>query len=131
VASAWDPVEATRTVNGTGSEAIERSRTLDDGTDTSYDMDGAFTQENVVIPVPGSDKKYPLSGRITRTTKVSVVNGPNGDERRDVTVVITFDGDDTATAVVNGETHEIDLDARAGASPLGRGLAGGTCKRLP
>lgn len=124
-------VEITRTVNGSGSEDIERSRTLDDGTETSYDMEGTFTQESVVVPVPGSDEKYPLSGTITRSMKVSVVNGPNGDETRDVTVVITFDGDATATAVVNGETYEIDLDARAGAFPLGGGFACGTCRRLP
>ena len=124
-------VEATRTVNGKGTEDVQRSRTLNDGTETSYDMEGAFTQESMVIPAPGSDKKYPLSGKITRTMKVSVVNGPNGDETRDVTVVITFDGDATATAVVNGETYEIDLDARTGAFPLGGGFACGTCRRQP
>ena len=124
-------VEATRTVTGQGTEDVERSRTLNDGTQTSYDMQGTFKQEKLVVPVPGSDKKYPLSGTITRTMKVSVVNGRNGDETRDVTVVITFDGDATATAVVNGETYEIDLDARAGSFPLGRGFACGTCWRQP
>lgn len=114
-------VEATRTHNGTGSESVERSRTLDDGTEATFDMEGTFAQSDVVIPVPGSDPGYPLSGTITRTMKVTVVNGPNGDVTRDVNVVITFDGDNTATAVVNGETYEIDLDARQGGHPLRRG----------
>ena len=125
-------VETTRTVNGTGSEDVQRSRTLDDGTEASFDMEGSFTQESVVVPVPGSAKRYPLSGKITRKMKVSVVNGPKGDETRDVTVVITFDGDNTATAVVNGEAHEIDLDARPGAFPFRDGMGGfGWGKRGP
>lgn len=111
-------VETTRTFNGTGSEKVERSRTLDDGSEASYDMEGSFTHENLVVPVPGSSPKYPLSGTITRHLSVAVVNGPKGDFTKDVTVVITFDGDSTATAVVNGETYEIDLDARPGAFPL-------------
>lgn len=115
-------VEATRTHDGTGSESVERSRTLEDGTEATFDMEGTFTQSDVVIPVPGSEPGYPLSGTITRTMKVTVVNGPNGDVTRDVTVVITFDGDNTATAVVNGETYEIDLDARHGGHPLRRGF---------
>jgi hypothetical protein len=110
--------ETTRTFNGSGSESVSRSRTLDDGSEASFDMDGTFTQSNVVVPVPGSEPRYPRSGTVTRTMKVSVVNGPQGDVTRDVTVVITYDGDNTATAVVNGETTEIDLDARPGGFPL-------------
>lgn len=110
--------ETTRTHNGTGSETVNRSRTLDDGLEATFDMDGTFVQEDVVIPVPGSASPYPLSGTITRTMKVTVVNGPQGDVDRDVTVVVTFDGDNTATAVVNGETYEIDLDARPGGTPV-------------
>jgi len=117
-------VETTRTHNGFGSEDVERSRTLDDGTEATFDMEGTFNHDNVVIPVPGSETRYPLSGTITRVMKVTVVNGPNGDVTRDVTVVITFDGDNTATAVVNGETFEIDLDARPGGHPLRRGFGG-------
>ncbi|NJD19122.1 MAG: hypothetical protein FIA95_07560 [Gemmatimonadetes bacterium] len=124
-------VEATRTFNGTGTEDVQRSRTLDDGTEASFDLEGSFTQENVVVPAPGGDKKYPLSGKITRQMSVTVVNGPKGDETRKVTVVITFDGDNTATAVVNGETHEIDLDARPGVFPLREGFGFGRGRRGP
>lgn len=110
--------EATRTHDGTGSEQVARSRTLDDGSEATFDLDGTFLQEAVVVPVPGSEPRYPLSGTVTRTMKVAVVNSPRGDVSRDVTVVITFNGTNTATALVNGEPHEIDLDARPGAFPL-------------
>ena len=110
--------ETTRTHNGFGSEAVSRSATLDDGVEATFDMEGSFVQSDVVVPVPGADRRYPLSGTITRTMKVTVVNGPKGDVNREVTVVITFDGDSTATAVVNGETYEINLDARPNERPV-------------
>ena len=51
----------------------------------------------------------------------------SGDETRtrQVEMTITFDGDETATIVVNGEEREIDLSAREGRSPL-RPRGGGT-----
>lgn len=116
--------EKTRIHDGTGTEKVVRSRTLDDGSDATFSLDGTFALAGVEVPVPGSDPRYPLRGTITRTMKVGVVNGPKGDVSRDVTVVITFDGDNTATAVVNGEAHEIDLDTRPGVFPL-RGRFGG------
>ncbi len=118
-------VETTRTFNGTGTESVERSRTLDDGSEATFDIEGSFVHANLVVPAPGAEKKYPLSGKITRTMSVTVVNGPKGDVTHSVTVVITFDGDNTATAVVNGETVEIDLDARPGAFPLRGGFSFG------
>lgn len=110
--------EATRTFNGSGSESVGRSRTLDDGSEASFDMEGTFTHANLVVPVPGSESRYPRSGTVTRTMSVTVVNGPEGDVTRNVNVVITFDGTNTATAEVNGETYEIDLDTRPGGFPL-------------
>lgn len=112
----------TRVLNGTGSEEISRSRLLDDGTVRSADMSGSFSYDNVVVPTPDQEVKYPLSGTISRDMTVTVVNGPNGDETRSVTVVITFDGSATATGTVNGETFEIDLSARQGRFPLKRGF---------
>ena len=110
--------ETTRTFDGTGTESIARSRTLDDGSEASFDMEGTFTHEAVVVPAPGSEPRYPLSGTVTRTMSVTVVNGPEGDVTRNVSVVITFNGTNTATALVNGETYEIDLDTRPGGFPL-------------
>lgn len=114
--------ETHRTWNGSGEEEITRSRNIaEDGTVRTSQMSGTFTYSNVVVPVPGSETRYPISGTITRSMTGSVVNGPNGDETRVANITITFDGDETATIVVNGEEMEIDLTTREGRSPL-RGL---------
>jgi hypothetical protein len=116
--------ETTRTFNGSGTESISRSRTDSTGTASSFDMSGTFTIENLVVPVPGSSPRWPLSGTITRTMTVNVVNGPNGDQTKTVTAVITFDGTSTATAVIDGETMQIDLTTARGRSPIRGGRFG-------
>ncbi len=116
--------ETTRTFDGSGSESISRSRTLDDASTATYDMSGVFTYAGVVVPVPGSEPRWPLSGTIHRTMDVVVVNGPKGDSSRTVDVTVTFDGDSTATAVINGETVEIDLSTRKGRFPIHVGRFG-------
>jgi hypothetical protein len=85
-------------------------------------MVGSFTKTDVVVPVPGSESPWPLSGTIHRTMTVTVTGGVNGDFTRDVDVTITFDGDETANAVINGESFEIDLSARAGQDPIRQGF---------
>ncbi len=113
--------ETHRTRNGTGEEDITRSRTVEeDGSVRSSHMVGSFTYTNVVVPAPGSETRYPISGTITRTMSATIVNGPNGDETRAAVITITFDGDETANIVVNGEEMEIDLTTREGRFPLGR-----------
>ena len=113
--------ETHRTWNGSGEEDITRSRNVgEDGTVRTSEMSGTFTYSDVVVPVPGSETRYPISGTITRYMTGSIVNGPNGDETRVADITITFDGDETATIVVNGEEREIDLTAREGRSPLRR-----------
>ncbi len=109
--------ETTRTWNGTGGEEITRSRHLDDGTQRSYEASGTVEYEEVVVPIPGSDPRWPLSGTIRRTMTVTR-SGPDGETTRTVEIVITFDGTSIASLVVNGELREIDLAARDGASPL-------------
>ena len=44
----------------------------------------------------------------------------SGDETRtrEAEMTITFDGDETATIIVNGEEREIDLSTREGRNPL-------------
>ena len=117
--SGMEGEETHRTWNGSGEEDITRSRNIDeDGTVRTSEMSGSFTYSNVVVPVPGSETRYPISGTITRSMTGSVVNGPDGDETRAANITITFDGDETATIVVNGEEMEIDLTAREGRSPL-------------
>ncbi len=114
--------ETTRTFNGSGTETVSRSRTSQDGTQSSFDINGSITYDDVVVPVPGSDPRWPLSGTITRTMTVNVVNGPNGDVTRTVDATVTFDGTSTATAVVNGRTIQIDLTTRPGRFPFRGGF---------
>lgn len=116
--------ETTRTFNGSGTETVSRSRVLEDGTQTSHEMSGTFAYQDVVVPVPGSEPRWPLSGTIHRTLNVSVVNGPNGDASRTLDVTVTFDGSSTATAVIDGETVEIDLSTRWGGFPIRGGRFG-------
>lgn len=122
--SGLEGAESTRTFNGSGSEIVSRSRTLADGSEATHDMSGTFAYENVVVPVPGSDSRWPLSGTIHRTLQIAVVNGINGDYTKTVDVLVTFDGDETATAVIDGETVEIDLSTREGRFPIRGGRFG-------
>ena len=112
--------ETHRQMDGTGTEEVARSRHLEDGTERTYDMSGTFTHAAVVVPIPGSEPRWPVSGTITRNMSVKIVNGPDGDVERTVEIVITFDGDATANGSVNGESFEIDLAAREGRWPLRR-----------
>ena len=109
--------ETHRKWNGTGSEHVSRSGFTLQGEERSYDAVGEFTYTDVVVPIPGTVPRYPLSGTITREMTVTLT-GPNGTRTRTVDVVITFDGTSTATAVVNGVTRQIDLTARDGRLPL-------------
>lgn len=123
VISGLEGEEATRQLDGSGTETVTRSRHLDDGSERTHDMTGEFRYEGVVVPIPGSAPPWPLAGSVRRTMHVSVTNGLEGDVERDVEIVVTFDGDETATAVINGETVEIDLSTREGRHPL-RGRLG-------
>lgn len=109
--------ETHRTWNGEGTETVSRSRHSDDGEQRSYEMSGSFTYSDVVVPIPGSDSRYPVSGTITREM-TGTRSGPEGESTRAVEMTITFDGDETATIVANGETFEVDLTARRGRHPL-------------
>lgn len=111
--------ETTRTWNGEGSSLTARSGVLDDGTERSHTVEGDFEFEDVVVPIPGSDSRWPLSGTISRTMTVTRVSGDT-TETRTVEVVVTFDGTEIAMAVINGEAMEIDLSARDGRNPLRR-----------
>ena len=109
--------ETHRTWNGTGSEHVSRSGFTLQGEERSYDAVGAFTYTDVVVPIPGTVPRYPVSGTITRALTVTLT-GPDGTRTRTVDVVTTFNGTSTATAVVNGVTRQIDLTARDGRLPL-------------
>lgn len=105
--------ETSRTVNGSGTESISRSRLTQGGETRSYSATGTFAVVNVVLPVrtPGIDP-WPLSGTATRTMVMTRTSGPNAGEAVTRTVVITFNGTSTPVATVNGESFDLDLAQR-------------------
>ena len=110
--------ETSRTVNGTGSSSVARSRHTDKNGARTYDMSSTSVIENVVHPVPRTDDTWPLSGTITRHVTVNIVNGKDGDVTKSRTVVITFNGTNLAAMTVDDETFEIDLSTREGRHPF-------------
>ena len=115
--------ETTRTWNGTGSEVVSRSRMTDGATTRTFDLSGDFTIADVIVPV-GGDQRWPLSGTITRHWLVKVTGGPNGDQTRERTVVITFNGTQNVTVNVNGDEFELDLSTKPGFLPHLRMMGG-------
>ena len=111
--------ETERTWNGSGSSELLRTGVLEDGTERSHSAVGSFTFEDVVVPIPGVEPRYPLSGTITRSMTLTRTTS-QGTETRTVEIVITFDGSEIATAVVDGRMVEIDLSTRDGGHPLRR-----------
>lgn len=106
--------ETFREFNGGGTEKVVRSHHSDAFGTRTYDMTGEFSYDGVKVPVPGSEVPWPLEGTITRHLLVTITNGPNGDETRERTVIITFNGTQFATISVDGETSELDLGTRDG-----------------
>jgi hypothetical protein len=111
--------ETHRTWNGTGSEHVTRTGVTLAGEERSYEAEGEFIYDDVVVPIPGSVPRYPVSGTVTRSLTVTITDS-EGTRTKTFDVVITFDGDSTATAVVNGVSREIDLTTRDGRLPLRR-----------
>ena len=104
--------ETSRTWNGTGSGEASRSQHTDEHGDRSYDMSSTSVIEDVVRALPREENPWPLSGTITRTISVVIVNGPDGDVTREITAVLTFNGMQFVIMTVNGEDFEVDLAAR-------------------
>ena len=119
IASGLEGEETQRTWNGSGTSAMSRSGVLEDGTERSHSAEGSFTFTDVVVPIPGSEDRWPISGTIERNM-VMTRTGPDGTVTREFDIVITFDGTEIVSAIVNGEATEIDLSAREGRHPLRR-----------
>ena len=115
--------ETTRTWNGSGSSYTSRQGVLEDGTERSHTMDGSAVYTNVVVPIPGSEPRYPESGTVERSMTATRTSA-EGTETREVSIVITFDGSQYADAVVNGEAIEIDLAAEDRRRPFRRKRGG-------
>ena len=107
--------ETTRTVNGTGSENISRSRHTESGETRTYTVVGTSTVVNVVLPVraPGVDP-WPLSGTVTRNLTMTRTGGATPGTPVTRTVIVTFNGTSMPAATVNGELFTLDLSQRRG-----------------
>lgn len=112
--------EATRTVNGFGSESITRSRHTEQMRVREREMTGTRTMENVVHAVPFEDNPWPLSGTITRQMRVTV-RTEQGVQTRTREVVITFNGTQFPEMTIDGEPFEVDLAAREWERPYCEG----------
>ncbi len=118
--------EVTRTFDGTGSEHHTRSRMSDESGTRSFEMSGSSVITAVVRAVDRAAQPWPLSGSIRRELSAQVTNGPNGDQNRARVTVLTFNGTQFATLLVDGEAFEVDLAARDGDRGVNRrGRSGG------
>lgn len=104
--------ETERTFDGTGTDSRTRVVTSDALGDRSFELSGSLVIDGVVRAVDRESRPWPLSGTITRTMDITILNGPNGDETRSSVVTITFNGTQFATMTVDGETFEVDLAQR-------------------
>ncbi len=111
IVTGLEGVETERSWNGTSNGDVERSRHPEGGAVRSYDMTSSAVITGVVRGVPRVDHPYPLLGSITRTIH-AVITIDGVEEVRDIVVTITFDGDNTATMTVDGESWQINLDDR-------------------
>jgi len=111
--------EVTRTWNGSGSTSVDGTGVRPDGGERSHSVRGASTFADVVVPVPGSESRYPLSGTVTHSM-VGTWTTPEGTRTREVEIVITFNGTAVVVALVNGDEVEIDLSTDPGRNPLRR-----------
>lgn len=109
--------ETHRTWNGSGSSSMARSGVTEDGSERSHSAEESFTLTDVVVPIPGTDPRWPISGTVTRHMVMTRAS-PEGTMTREFEIVITFDGSSIATARVNGRVVEIDLAAKPGRHPL-------------
>jgi hypothetical protein len=105
--------ETTRTVNGTGSETVTRSRLTKNDSTRTYNVTGSSIVTNVVFPVTASGGNgWPTSGTIARTLTATIVTGPDSGRTVTRTVTITFDGTQHPAGLVNGEGFTFDLPGR-------------------
>jgi len=104
--------ETARTINGEGAASKNRTVSVTDRGERSYDFSSTTLVENVIVPVPRGSG-WPLSGTITKSVIVEVVAGLDDPRTRERTVVIEFNGTQFATITINGvRTCILDLDLR-------------------
>ena len=104
--------ETQRTWNGNGEDHLSRSR-HNEGGERTYQIDCTLEVVDVVVPVPnGTGDRFPISGTITRRCTVTFSGGPRDGQTVERTLVVTFNGSQTATLTVGGKSFDIDLKLR-------------------
>jgi hypothetical protein len=105
--------ETSRTVNGTGSETVTRSRLTRNDSTRTYNITASSTVSGVTLPVKSNGANgYPTGGTITRTMTATIVTGPDSGRTVTRTVTITFDGTDHPSGQINGNGFTFDLPGR-------------------
>lgn len=111
-------------LDGTGSSVVARSGNPQDGSSRTFNMTSTVEWDDVVHVQPRADNPYPLSGTITRDIFVEVTKDGVVVGGRDVTTVVTFNGTQYVTMLVDGEPVEIDLAEKGVNGRLGNGRFG-------
>ncbi len=120
-------VETTRTVNGSGSEAIDpqSSRPIPSRDCRTYEMSPEPVRSRTWCMKSPVMVRIPSPAR-SRATCRSRSRQEGGTETRTREVVITFNGTQYPEMTVDGEMYEVDLEARDGQRPFrGGGHHGG------
>ncbi len=115
-----DGVDAV-TWNGTGTDTILRSRHMDAGDVRTYNVVSSDQITDVMVPYPRTDESWPLSGTITKSMTITRTSD-GGDETKDRTASIEFNGTQIVEVTVGDETFTVDLtERRFGPGKMGRG----------
>jgi len=111
----------THTLNGTGSGTTYRSGNPAEGVERTFDMSSIATWTNVVHLQPREENPYPRSGTVARHIVVTVTENGEAIGSRDVETLITFNGTQFVTLLVDGEEVEIDLATKGVKGRFGMG----------
>ncbi len=105
-------VETSRTWNGTGTGKSTRSKHTENGENRTYDVSCSSTRTNVVVNLPRTENRWPVSGTISRNCTIKITGGPNDGKTVSRVVVITFNGTQLVPITVNGKAFTLDLKTR-------------------
>ena len=104
--------ETSRTWNGTGTSKATRSKHTENGENRSYDISCSGTRTNVVVNLPRSENRWPISGTLNRKCTIKITGGPNDGKTVEREVTITFNGTQLVPITVNGKVFTLDLKTR-------------------
>lgn len=110
-------IETERRWDGSGEGEIARSVHRDGGATRIYEMSYTSSIDGVVRAVDRAAHPWPLSGAIARELSATRTDREGNPVSRSRTAVLTFNGTQFATLVVDGETFTVDL-AQRGRKPV-------------